>query len=59
MLATILYLYLSCVRAKNTMQSLLTDVSWYRNEVPLPSKVLWRHVMCCSAASLLAKCVLH
>ena len=41
---------------------LLRDISWCCKEVPLPSKVLWRHGMCCSAASLskpVAKCALH
>ena len=48
---TIVYLYLSCVRAKNTLQSLLRDVGQCCKEVPLPSKALWRHGMHCSAAS--------
>ena len=49
--ATIVYLYLGCVRAKNTAQSLLRDVGRCGKEAPLPSKVLWRHGMCCIAAS--------
>ena len=49
--ATIVYQYLSCVRARNTAQSLLRDVGWCCKEAPLPSKALWRHVMCCSTAS--------
>ena len=49
--ATIVYLYLSCVRAKNTAQSLLKDVGQCCKEALLPSKALWRHGMGCSAAS--------
>ena len=38
--ATIMYLYLSCVRAiyKNTVQILLRDISWCCKEAPFPSK---------------------
>ena len=52
--ATIVYLYLSCVRAKNTTQSLLRDTSRCCNEVLLPSKVLWRYGMCCSVVYMSA-----
>ena len=31
-----------------TPQSLLTDVGYCCKKVPLPSKVLWTHGMCCS-----------
>ena len=44
--------YISCVGAKNIMHSLLRDVYRCCKEAPLPSKVLWIHKICCSAANL-------
>ena len=37
--ATIVYLYLRYVGAKNTTQSLLRDISWCCKEAPLQSTV--------------------
>ena len=48
--ATIVYLYLSCVRANNTLQSLLRDVGQCCKEALSPSIALWRDGMCCTAA---------
>ena len=51
-----MHLYLNCIQNKNSTQSLFRDISlhccWCCKEALLPSKVLWRHGMCCSAASL-------
>ena len=47
---SIVYLYMSCVKAKNTIESLLTDIGQCCKEMPLTSKALWRHRMCCSSA---------
>ena len=50
-MAMLILLYLSCVGAEYTTQSLLRDISRCYKEVPLPSNTLWWHGMCCSAAS--------
>jgi len=48
-----MHLYLNCIRNKNSTQNLETSicVDVVKN-LCLPSKALWRHGMCCSAASL-------
>ena len=47
-----LLLCVYCIKNKNSTQSVLRDISRCCKEVPLPSKTLLRHGMCCSAASL-------
>ena len=47
----LLCICMSCVRAKNTVQSLLRDVGQCCKEAALPSKALWRHGTCCSVVS--------
>ena len=47
----LVYLHLSCVEGKNTVQRLLRDVGWCCKEVLLPSKALWMHEVCHNVAS--------